>query len=189
MYIMYNYCMRKILLLIVLMFHINYIVMAFQPRGADYEPEGFIIDFDINYGKTFDNNLSIINLKMFAPVISDEKKLTMNLGVSTTFSPDINIFDLYLLVGLTMYPFGKYLSLTFDAGIGLSLILTLNHFPYILSVKGNVDISIYKSHNITIGAGVQHRNTIKLLDYANLVNYYGIFNSYFFEIGYRKFIK
>ena len=91
MYTMYNYYMRKICLLLFLVFHINYILIAFQPSYTDYEPKGLIIDFDVNYGKTFDNNISIIDLRMFAPMIYDGGPITMNMGLSTTFSSDINI--------------------------------------------------------------------------------------------------
>jgi len=53
----------------------------------------------------------------------------------------------------------------------------------------NIDIPLYKSHNLTIGAGVQHRNAVKLIGYIKSDSYYGIYNSYFFEIGYRYIIK
>ena len=184
--------MRKIYFLLFFMVFVNNIARALSlaPLPPDYEAKGFIIDFDIDYGKTFDNNISIINMKMFSPFLPDENKISGIFGISTTFSLDISILDLYFISGITLYPFKKYLSLTFDIGLGFSYILFLNHFPYILSVKGNFDIPIYKEQYLTIGAGVQHRNSIKIFDYLKLnKNYYGMYNSYFFEIGYRKFIK
>jgi hypothetical protein len=44
-------------------------------------------------------------------------------------------------------------------------------------------------NHITIGAGVQHRNSIKLIGYIESDNYYGIYNSYFLELGYRLIIN
>jgi hypothetical protein len=71
-------------------------------------------------------------------------------------------------------------------GLGFPSIFLLNHFSYTSSIKINIDIPIAQYQNITIGTGLQHRNAIKIFDYFNLnQNYYGIFNFYFFEIGYR----
>jgi hypothetical protein len=153
----------------------------------DYQ---LVIDFDINYGRTFDNDMSIYNIKGIAPW-GMGGNINFMAGLSATFSFDQNIFDLYaILLGLNIYPFGKYLSFTFDVGLGLSSILISNHFSYITSLKINIDIPIIHYHNITIGAGIQHRNAIKIFDYLNFnSNYYGIYNSYFFEIGYRFIFK
>jgi hypothetical protein len=182
--------MKKVLLLLVLMSSVSSVAKAFSPPSPGYVPKGLQFDFDLNYGKTLDNNVSIINMAMFIPMMHGDGSLTANLGLSTIFSLDTNIFDLYFLGGMTMYPFKKYFSITFDFGIGFSYIIYLNHFPYMVNVKGNIDIPIYGNHNLTIGAGVQHRNTVKIFDYLKLNNnYYGIYNSYFFEIGYRNFIK
>ena len=156
--------------------------LSFLPPPDDYEPKGFVIDFDINYGKTFDNKVSIINLKMFGPLLPYYNRTNGVFGFSTTFSLDKSIFDLYFDIGMIIYPFYKYISFVFDFGIGFSYVLFLNHLPYKTSAKLNIDIPIYGDHYITIGTGVQHRNAIRVFDYLNLnKNYYRIYNSFFLK--------
>ena len=182
---------RTSVLFCIFVFFSSYFVYAFSLPflPLDYEQKGFSYDFAFDYGRTFDNELSIINFKITASVGSSDY-YSSNFALSTTFSLDTNIFDLYLLWGGTIYPFKKYFSISFDLGIGGSYLLFLNHFPYIISVRSNFDIPIYKEHYLTIGAGMQHRNSIAIFNYLNFMDsYYGIYNSYFFEIGYRIFIK
>ena len=183
--------MRKIFLLLCMMIVTGYNVHAFSPisRLPGYEHTGFECDYVIDYGKTFDNELSIINFKITASIGSSDY-YSSNFALSTTFSLDANIFDLYFLWGGTVYQFKKYFSISFDIGIGGSYLFFLNHFPYIVSIRSNFDIPIYKEHHLTIGAGMQHRNSIKIINYLEFKDtYYGIYNSYFFEIGYRIFIN
>ena len=183
--------MKKICILLFFVFFINSYTDAFTPisRLPGYEHTGFECDYVIDYGRTFDNEFSIINFKITASVGSSDY-YSSNFALSTTFSLDTNIFDLYFLFGGTIYPFKKYFSISFDIGMGGSYIIFLNHFPYTISIRTNFDIPIYKEHHLTIGAGLQHRNSIKIINYLNLKDtYYGIYNSYFFEIGYRIFIN
>jgi len=179
--------MKKVLLFIML-FHSLSISVFSTSYAPDFEPEGLVFDVSVDYGKTFNNELRIINLELlFSPFPS--RPATFNYGYLSTFSPDKIIFDLYAFAGITYYPLRKILSFSCGFGIGASIYALLNHFPYLLNAKMNIDIPLYKSHNLTIGAGVQHRNTVKLIGYIKSDSYYGIYNSYFFEIGYRYIIK
>ena len=188
----YHFTMRKMYILPgILFFFVSNFIHAFSPISIfpDYEYPGFKCDFVIDYGQTFDNELPIMNFKITASV-GNSGHFSSNFGLSSTFSWDVNIFDIYLLWGGSFYPFKKFFSISFDMGIGGSYILFLNHFPYIISIRGNFDIPIYKEHHITIGAGLQHRNSIKIFNYLQFKDtYFGIYNSYFFEIGYRIFIN
>ena len=173
--------MKSIIILIISFGNIN----LFSFSGPHYKSDGgLLIDFDIDYGKIFNTNNSLVYFNMtISPFQS--KRGSFNIGTSAIFSSDINIFDLYTNIGMTIYPFKEVLSFTFGYGIGGSIYALFNHFPYILTAKMNFDIPIYKNNYITIGSGVLHRNAIKMIGYINSKNYYGIYNGYFFEIGYR----
>ena len=178
---------KKVLLFIVLFHSLSIFVYPIS-YAPDFEPEGLVFDVSIDYGKTFNNELRIINIELlFFPFPS--RPAAFNYGLLSTFSPDKIIFDLYAFGGITYYPFGKILSFSCGLGIGGSIYALLNHFPCLLNAKMNIDIPLYKFHNLTIGAGVQHRNAVKLIGYIESDSYYGIYNSYFFEIGYRFIIN
>ena len=189
-----NHTMKKIVLLIIL-FH-SLCVYIFS---SDYEPELDVLHISIDYGKTFNNEVRIINLELSLFPYSLEQHWTINFGLLSTFSPDKFIFDLYAFGGFIYFPFGRILSLTFGFGAGCSMYALLNHFPYLLNAKMNIDIPIDEfynestgsgvQHNLTIGMGVQHRNAVKLFGYIKSDSYYSIYNSYFFEVGYRAIIK
>jgi hypothetical protein len=78
--------------------------------------------------------------------------------------------------------------------MGASIFAVLNHFPYLINSKMNIDIPVYKNivnltyHVLSIGVGIQHRNSIKLIGYIESDNYYGIYNSYYFIFSYRILI-
>ena len=153
-----------------------------------YVPEGLLTDIDFSYGRTFRDGKSIMTLEGWltafpAPVFA------ANIGYSFMFSPHLSVWELYGCVGMTVYPFRKILSFSFGIGTGLSFLLLLNHFPYFVDVRMNLDIPLYKNHHLTVGAGLLHRNTIKLINYVKFKNFYGIHNTYFFQVGYRFIIK
>jgi len=179
--------MKKVILCIFLFHSLSVFVFSIS-YAPDFVPEGLVFDVSVDYGKTFNNELEIINIELlFSPFPS--RPATLNYGYLSTFSPDKIIFDLYTFGGITYYPWGKILSFSGGFGIGASLYALLNHFPYLLNAKMNIDIPLYQFHNLTIGAGVQHRNAVKIIGYIKSDSYYGIYNSYFFEVGYRFIIK
>ena len=172
---------------------------SFSPKFDEYEYEGVVFNISIDYGKTFNNEVRIINLELLNELMILSRPITVIYGHSLTFSPDKFIFDLYFFGELMFYPFGKIFCLSLGLGQGYSMFALLNHFPYLLNVKMNIDIPIYTfhnlatgmgvQHNLIIGMGVQHRNAVKLFGYIKSDSFYGIYNSYFFEIGYRAIIK
>jgi len=154
--------------------------MSFPP---DYQPEGLFAEINFDYGRTFKTNKTIMCLEAFifalpSPVVS------FNVGYLFMFSPNLYVCDLYGTTGLTWFPV-KFMSLNFSMGLGTSFLLFFNHFPYMLETRINFDIPVTKNHYITAGAGLQHRNTIRLFNYLKWDNYYGIHNTWFFQIGYR----
>ncbi|QQO08757.1 hypothetical protein [Breznakiella homolactica] len=185
--------MKKLWLCISVVFvTVNLFSLSYSP---DYKREGLEFDLDIAYGsvlgsgKIFDSDNQIIYMNMDTTMLHSPN-MYLSLGLSALFSLNRNIFDLYFDGGITLYPFKQIFSLTFGFGMGGSYILFLNHFPYLLSAKANFDIPIYKKNYLTIGFGILHRNAVKIIDYLNLnSDYYGIYNAYFFEIGYRIIIK
>jgi len=156
--------------------------------SPDFDPEGLLFDFSVNYGKIFNTEYDLINIEfLFSPYPS--RPLTLNLGILASLSPNISIFDLYTYLGLTYYPFGRILSFSCNIGIGCSIYALVNHFPYIVNAKVNIDIPIYKDNYLTLGIGAQHRNALLLLGYLKSESYYGVYNSYYFVLGYRIIIK
>ena len=156
--------------------------------SPDFVAEGLVFDISVNYGKIFKNGYDITNFEfLFSPYPSHSTVL--NIGFLTSFSRDIKIFDIYAYGGFTYYPFNKILSFSCNIGIGASIYALLNHFPYLINAKVNIDIPIYKKNNITLGVGIQHRNSIKLIGYIKSDNYYGIYNSYYVIMGYRFIIR
>lgn len=187
--------MKKIIVIAFIIF-INYTAFS------QYEYIGAMAhDININIGRTFDNNTTIFNINtgvgglIIGNYNFENNKtgpLYLYLNWSSLFSFNINIFDIYFNFGFMWYPWKKYFSLAIDTGLGFSSLI-LNHLSYRSSIKGSIDIPIkYENtyhdsvYNITIGAGIQHRNCIKLFDYLDISeNYFKIYNSYFFEIGFR----
>jgi hypothetical protein len=181
--------MKKIILLIIFMniFSINVFATSVPP---DYKSDGLGWFFSLSYDKIFNENNGYFTLDIFETSILPSSSIwTWHLGILTQFSFKINIFDIFYSMGFTVYPLRKILSFSGNFGFGWSL-MTLNHFSYLADFKTNIDIPIYKEHNLTFGAGLRHRNSIKIIDYLNLGNdYHRIYNSYFFEIGYRFIMK
>jgi hypothetical protein len=155
--------------------------------SPDYKAEGLGIISSLSYDNIFNSDykcftLDILGISIFpsSPIFTGRINY-----LAIQFSPDINIFDLFYGVGFTIYPFKKIFSLSGNFNWGLSLFL-FNHFSYIADIKANLDIPIYEGHNISLGAGLRHRNSLKMINWLNLDDsYYEIYNSYFFEIGYR----
>jgi cell division protein FtsI/penicillin-binding protein 2 len=176
--------MKKLFLIIFLqLFSGNIFAMSPSP---DYNVEGLLLCGSLSLDYIFDSSdkyftLDLMEFSLFPPSSS----MTIHIGTITQFSFDVNIFDIYESVGVTIYPFKKIFSLSTSICYGLS-IFTLNHFSYIADIKANIDIPIYKGHNVTFGVGLRHRNALKIIGYFNLhEKYYNSYNSYFFEIGYR----
>jgi hypothetical protein len=179
--------MRKFVFFQIILHSLSIYVFALS-YASDFEPEGRLFDIAVDYGKTFNDELRIINFEsLFSPFSS--RSGSFDYGLLLVFSPDKIIADLYAFGGITYYPFKKIFSLSCGFGFGCSMYALFNHFPYLLNIKLNIDIPIYGFHNLTIGMGVQHRNAIKLFGYISSDSYYGIYNSYFFEVSYRYIIK
>jgi len=176
--------------MILFVFGIDAFALSYSP---DFKPNGLAFEVAVDYGKTFKGGTRIINLEFFGCPFP-ARPVTLDFGMLTLFSPDVCIFDVYAYGGFTYYPFNKVLSLSVGWGIGCSIYAFFNHFPYMANAKVNIDIPVDKSdyaivHALTLGAGVQHRNAAKIIGYIESDDYYGVYNSYFFEICYRLFIN
>jgi hypothetical protein len=156
--------------------------------SPNYKTEGLFFDFSLSYDNIFNTDDKCFTLDIMEVSIFPSSRMTCHIGLITQFSRDVNIFDLYCNTGFTIYPFKKILSISGDFGFNYFLII-LNHFSYIADIKLNIDIPIYKEHNLTFGAGLRHRNAIRIINYLKLNNYYNVYNSCFFEIAYRFIIK
>jgi hypothetical protein len=157
--------------------------------SPDYVPKGLSAFFSLSYDNVFDSDIKCFSLNLGLPLFPQSEKTTLHMVLFTQFSPDVSMFDLYIGCGLTVYTFRQILSISGNVGFNYSIIL-LNHFAYITDIKMNVDIPIYQGHNISFGAGLRHRNALRISNWMNLSDdYYKIYNSYFFEIGYRYIIN
>jgi hypothetical protein len=155
--------------------------------SPDYKAEGGLwLNSSLSLDYIFDSIDTYFTLDLFeASLLPPSPSVSGHIGTIMQFSFDVNIFDIYENMGVTIYPFKKIVSLSANIGSGLS-IFTLNHFSYIADIKVNIDIPIYNAHNVTFGVGLRHRNALKIIGYFNLnENYYNSYNSYFFEIAYR----
>ena len=147
--------------------------------------KGLILYSSFSYDKVFNSDDAIFTINVLQFALLPSSELTIHMGYLTQFSPSLSVFDIYLGLGLTYYPFEKIFCISGNFYYGLSLFL-LNHFSYILDLKANFDIPIYKLHYITIGAGLRHRNALGIINYFNLGDdYFNIHNCYTFEIGYK----
>ena len=178
--------MIKKFILLLLFLHIFIINIFATSVSPDYKSEGLGIFSSISYDNIFNSDYNMFTIDIIeVSLFPSSKIITGHWGIITQFSTDINIFDLYLNLGFTVYPFKKILSFSGNFCFNY-LFFILNHFSYMADVKVNIDIPIYKTHNITFGAGLRLRNALRIIDYLNLGdNYYKDYNSYFFEIGYR----
>jgi hypothetical protein len=180
--------MRKfILIIILLLFSKDLFAITVSP---DYKAEGLGWFSSLSYDNIFNSDYKYFTIDIFGvSLFPSSSKYTGHLGFLTQFSFDINIFDIYYYLGFTIYPFGKIFSISSNLNLGWSLFI-FNHFSYITDIKANIDILLYKGCNITFGAGLRHRNALKISNWLKLNdNYFKIYNSYFFEIGYRFIIK
>ena len=156
------------------------------PLLPEYQPKGLAFFSSISLDNIFKSSnkyftLDVLELSFYP----SSDIITTHVGVMTQFSAHVSLFDLYTNMGMTIYPFGRILSISGNFGINHSLFL-LNHFAYLVDIKINLDIPIYLFHHISLGAGVRHRNAMKMINWMKLKDeYFNIYNSYFFEIGYR----
>ena len=181
--------MRKIILLIIFIniCSIDLLAFSFSPNHEVVDEGGTLLFFSLSYDNDFNsrNKIFSLNFLEFSFLPSPISRSSMHIIFLTQFSKDISVFDIYLGLGLSLYPFKRIFSLSGNFYYGLS-IFTLNHFSYIADIKANIDIPIYFPHNLSLGAGLRHRNALRIIDYFNLNNsYYKVYNCYFFEIGYR----
>ena len=177
--------MKKILLLFFIsIFPVNLFAMT----SSNYAEGGQLLFFSLSYDNIFNSNNKIFTLNILEFSMMSSPAGSLHVGYITQFSQNISVFDFYIGAGVTWYPFKKIFSASGNFYYGLSL-FTLNHFSYIVDLKTNIDIPIYKIHNLSFGFGLRHRNAIKIIDYFRLNDsYYNIYNSYIFEIGYKIII-
>ncbi len=167
---------------------LNIYAMSVAPG---YVPKGLAAFASLTYETVFDSDNNyftwdILEVSLFPP---SSEIFGAHWGIVTQFSTEIHIFDLYIDMGITVYPFKKYLSFSGNFGFNYFFML-LNHFSYFADIKMNLSIPIYKNHHITMGTGLRHRNAVKIIDWANLHDdFYHKYNGYFFEIGYRYIIR
>ena len=181
--------MKKSIFIIIVLCLITSNVFA-TSISPDYKAKGLSLFSSLAYENIFNSNSKYFTLDIIETSIFPSSEIfTEHFGLLTQFSTDINIFDFYGNLGFTIYPFKKILSISGNFGFNASLFLW-NHFSYITDIKINIDIPIYKSHNITFGVGLRHRNALRIFNWMKLTDdYYNIYNSYFFEIGYRFIIN
>ena len=181
--------MKKIVLLIILLFLVCSLNLFSVSVTPDYKPKGLLFSSSLTYENVFDSDYKYFTLNILElSVLPASDVFTLRLNLLTQFSPDINIFDFYYGMGFAVYPFKKYLSISGNFNWNF-LFFLLNHFSYTSDIKMNVDIPIYKSHNVTFGVGLRHRNALRIINWLDLKDeYYDIYNSYFFEIGYRMIL-
>ena len=150
------------------------------------EIKGPVLSASLSHDRVFNSDIDIFTLNIFQAYFTP---MGIHLGLVTQYSPDVSVADLYFTGGFTYYPFEKVFSIDGTFGFGLS-IYTLNHFSYLLDLKAKFDIPLYREHHITAGAGVRQRNALEIIGYIPLdSSYYHVYNSYFFEVGYRYILK
>ena len=154
--------------------------------SSDYNAEGGLLLFNsFSFDILFNGNDKVYTLNIMEFSFFSSPKSSLHIGYLTQFSRDLSVFDIYIGGGATLYPFQKIFCLSGNFYYGLSLFI-LNHFSYIVDIKANVDIPIYKIHYLSVGSGLRHRNALGIIDYFKLnQNYYKINNCYIFEIGYK----
>jgi hypothetical protein len=152
--------MKKILLLFFIsIFSVNLFAMT----SSNYDDEGGqLLFFSLSYANIFNSSNKIFTLNILEFSMISSPAGSFHIGYITQFSQNINVFDIYIGAGVTLYPFKKIFSVSGNFYYGLSL-FTLNHFSYIIDLKTNIDIPIYKIHNLSFGAGLRHRNAIKII--------------------------
>jgi len=175
--------MKKITLFLFILF-----IFSMYCFAHGNEPIGLAVDFFVNYGRVFNDETQIVNIGLVGGGPGSDTA-SIHYLFMTTFSPDAFIWDLYSGVGIAFYPFKRIFSISGGMAIGVSIYALLNHFPYLLYAKGNLDLPIYKNQHISFGAGVQHRNAIRIIGYIPSSTYYGAYNSWFFEVSYRYFYR
>ena len=181
--------MKKILF-IILIFSLKTQIFAFSVSPG-YEAKGLSFFTQLSYDNIFNSDYKYFVLDIFGfSIFPPSPKFTLHMNyLSVPFSLDVKIFDLNYGLGFTVYPFKKIFSISGNFNFGWSIFI-FNHFSYITDLKLNVDIPIYKGHNISIGSGLRHRNALRISNWLNLdENYFKSYNSYFFEIGYRFIFK
>ena len=157
----------------------------FAMTSSNHAEGGQLLFFSLSYDNIFNSDNKIFTLNILEFSMMSSPSGSFHIGYITQFSRDISVFDLYLGAGTTLYPIKKIFSICGNFYYGLS-IFTLNHFSYIIDIKTNIDLPIYKVHNISFGFGLRHRNALKIIDYFKLNDsYYNIYNSYIFEVGYK----
>jgi len=155
------------------------------------------IGASLSYDIVFNNSYRIFTLN-----ILDVSAVGIQMSYSAQFSPDVSVFDVYIHYGF-IYPFGRIFSIRGSIGHNLLPLILLHHFSYIASARINIYIPIsrkiyssvysnreYSRNNLMFGMGLRHRNAIRMFNYLNLSDrYFNIYNSFFFEIGFRHYIR
>ncbi|MDR1429027.1 MAG: hypothetical protein LBI85_01945 [Spirochaetaceae bacterium] len=150
---------------------------------------GFFANFSASYDHAFSGDGSTLCLTPYdLGLLTQSEYWFLHQSMLIQLPLNANLFDVYMALGITIYPFKDILSITVNAGISLSNI-TLNHFTYIGNIRTGTDILVFKNysrHFLSLGTGVRHRNSILLLDYIQVSSdYLKLFNSFFFDIAYR----
>ena len=172
--------MKKIVFLIFFLYIFSYDLFA-TSVSPDYKSEGLGLFSSLSYDNVFNSNYKFFTLDILGISLFPSSNFTGHFNFFTTqFSSKNNIFDIFYGLGFTIYPLKKIFSISVNFNWGWSLFI-LNHFSYIADIKANIDIPIYGGHNISLGVGLRHRNSLKIINWLNLDDaYFKIYNSYFF---------
>jgi hypothetical protein len=159
--------------------------------SAQNQPQtrGFFANSSASYDRAFSDSASALYLTPYDIGLltqSDYWFLHQSLIIQIPLA--MKIFDVYMALGITAYPFRDILSVSANAGISVSNII-LNHLAYTGNLRAGVDIPVFRNYNrhyLSLGTGLRHRSGIRLFDYMDVPeDYFRIFNTFFFEIAYR----
>lgn len=180
-------CFRKPLLLAALVFSL--VTVPSLSAQSRIRTRGFFADFSVSYDHVFSGDDSALYLTPYdLGLLTQSEYWFIHQSMLIQIPLAMKLFDIYMILGITVYPFRDIFSITAKAGISLSNI-TLNHFTYTGNLRTGVDIPVFRNysrHFLSLGSGVRHRNGLSFLDYMSIADdYFKMFNTFFFDVAYR----
>ncbi|MDR0388568.1 MAG: hypothetical protein LBH73_00680 [Spirochaetaceae bacterium] len=150
---------------------------------------GFFANFSASYDHAFSGDYAAVYLTPYEmDMFTKSDRLIVHQGLLIQIPVSLKIFDVYMVLGATVYPFRDILSVSAKAGISVSNII-LDHFTYTGNLRVGADIPVFKSysrHFLSLGAGLRHRNGIRLFNYMHISgDYLKPTNTFFFDLAYR----
>ena len=161
---------------------------AFHPP-SDSNTGGSLLFCSLSFETAANADCKLYTLDILELSPGSTPHISPHFGLITQFSPDVNVLDLYVNFGITVYPLKKMFSFSADFAFNYFWMI-LNHLSYLAGIKANVDLPLYEGHKLTLGIGLRRRDAVRLFDYLQLgKDYYELYDSRFFEIGYRYVIE